>query len=253
MNEHRQLKFVFLPDGEDPDSLIRAQGKAGFDNFIDNATPGFEFLFQRLGQGLDLDTVDGQAKFAGLINPFIEKVPAGLLRTLLERRVAQTTGMGSVAGPAATPRPARVSRPDTSNRSVARLSDRLLTYVLKDPRLWTKAAEQTREEVRKSVDQLGLFGQVINYIDENPEAETEELLVHWSDHPQHRQLLAKAERSLEIDAAAIALEFGDGLLRLTEHVRTDLRKQALTALKDSPNDEALRKYWQLHGFGRDYS
>ena len=30
LNEHRLIKVVFLPDGEDPDSLIRSQGKAGF-------------------------------------------------------------------------------------------------------------------------------------------------------------------------------------------------------------------------------
>ncbi len=75
-----------MPDGEDPDSLIRSQGKAGFLRFIDNAMPGLEFLFQRLSQGLDLSSVDGRARLAGLVAPYLNKVPEGYLRTLLEQK-----------------------------------------------------------------------------------------------------------------------------------------------------------------------
>ena len=56
LNEHRQLKFVFLPNGEDPDSLIRTQGREAFDGFLNNATPGIEFLLKRLATEKNLRT-----------------------------------------------------------------------------------------------------------------------------------------------------------------------------------------------------
>ena len=70
LNEHRQLKFVFLPDGEDPDSLVRDQGPDAFTQFLNNATPGIEYLFSKLSEGLDLQSLDGRARFMGLANPF---------------------------------------------------------------------------------------------------------------------------------------------------------------------------------------
>ena len=60
------MKLVFLPDGEDPDSLIRAQGSAGFQAFVDKAMPGLEFSVSRLPRGWTWTSVDGRAKLAGL-------------------------------------------------------------------------------------------------------------------------------------------------------------------------------------------
>ena len=93
LNEHRQLKFAFLPDGEDPDSLIRTLGQSAFQGFIDNAVPALEFLLSRLADGLDLATLDGRAKFIGLASPYVEKITPGVLRDLVQARVRDLGGM----------------------------------------------------------------------------------------------------------------------------------------------------------------
>ena len=247
LNEHRTIKLIFLPDGEDPDSLIRAQGPAGFAKFVDNAIPGLEFLFQRLSQGLDLESVDGRAKLAGLVMPYVDKVPPGVLKTLLQQKVRDVTGLGGQAS--TNSGRARQARSVSSGSN--RLSERLLTLILKRPQMWQEIATEVRQPVLESEQQLGILSEIVNYLEKNPQADTEELLVRWSDDPRHPDLLQRARKTLEIDADALQGEFSEGLSRLCDSLRSQRRRQALTALKESPNVEELKKYWQLHGLGRD--
>lgn len=247
LNEHRTIKLIFLPDGEDPDSLIRAQGPAGFAKFVDSAMPGLEFLFQRLSQGLDLESVDGRAKLAGLVMPYVDKVPPGVLKTLLQQKVRDVTGLGGQAS--TNSGRARQARSVSSGSN--RLSERLLTLILKRPQMWQEIATEVRQPVLESEQQLGILSEIVNYLEKNPQADTEELLVRWSDDPRHPDLLQRARKTLEIDADALQGEFSEGLSRLCDSLRSQRRRQALTALKESPNVEELKKYWQLHGLGRD--
>ncbi len=249
LNEHRQLKLVFLPDGEDPDSLIRKQGKSGFETFVANATPGLEFLFQRLSQGLDLDSVDGRARLAGLISPYVEKVPEGVLKTLLQQKVADVTGLGRRGGAA----PVRTAPRVQQASGAGRLSERLLTLIVKKPELWASVADDLRANLLANAEQLGVLGDVLGFLDQHPQADIEEMLIHWGDDPRREQLLGAAHKVLEIDADALAAEFMDGVGRLGEMLQSAERRRALQQLKEAPNVDDLRKYWQQHGLGKDYS
>jgi len=245
LNEHRQIKLVFLPDGEDPDSLIRKQGRDGFLKFVDNATPGLEFLFQRLSQGLDLDSVDGRARLAGLVTPYIQKVPAGVLRTLLEQKVQETTGLG--ASTSSHPRPS--SRQKSTVSASSKLSERLLTLLLKQPPLWHEANAEARQGLLDARQDLGLLGELIGYVERHPQADTEEILVWWSDEPRYPDLLRRAQRGLEIGPAEMAAEFRDGIDRLYGNLLNYQRRQALAELKQNPDDKEFRKFMQSRGSG----
>ncbi len=240
LNEHRQIKLVFLPDGEDPDSLIRQQGRDGFLKFIDNAVPGLEFLFQRLSQGLDLDSVDGRARLAGLVTPYIEKVPAGVLRTLLLQKLQDATGLGASTAVRSKPSSQRKASPS----ALSKLSERLLTLLLKSPGLWHAAATETREGLLQESEQLGFLGALISYVEHHPEADTEELLVRWSDEERYPELLKRAQKTLEIGPDEMAAEFRDGLDRLYKNLLNHQRRRALAELKQNPDDAEFRKFMQ---------
>jgi len=101
LREGRSLKFIFLPDGEDPDSLVRKIGKKEFLNRVSQAMPGIEYLFQRLTEDLDLNAIDGRARLAELGLPMIEQVPDGVLKQLMLQRLADLTQLdvfGSALG-----------------------------------------------------------------------------------------------------------------------------------------------------------
>ena len=86
-----QISFLFLPDGEDPDTMVKKTGKEGFEQLIKDATPLPEFLIDSLKQKADIDRLDGRAKLAKLAKAMIQQMPKGILRSLIIERVALLT------------------------------------------------------------------------------------------------------------------------------------------------------------------
>src|SRR5271165_4759735 len=74
----RELKFLFLPEGEDPDTLVGAEGHDGFESRMKSALPLSEYLVRQLAQELDLSHVDGRAKLAALARPLFARMPEGV-------------------------------------------------------------------------------------------------------------------------------------------------------------------------------
>ncbi|SFP51325.1 DNA primase [Nitrosomonas cryotolerans] len=86
------IRFLFLPEGEDPDSYIHKSGKEAFEALIRSALPLSEFLFQTLLKGNDLKTSEGRAKLVRDAKPLIEKIAAPTLALMLIKRLAELTG-----------------------------------------------------------------------------------------------------------------------------------------------------------------
>ncbi|WP_424408267.1 DNA primase [Pasteurella sp. PK-2025] len=93
LEDGRQLKFIFLPDGEDPDSFIRQHGKAGFEDYIQHAHSLSEFLFSSLAPQVDFSTKEGKSKLAALAVPLINQIPGEMLRLSLRNTLAQKLGI----------------------------------------------------------------------------------------------------------------------------------------------------------------
>ena len=93
MEDGRQLKFIFLPDDEDPDSFIRQYGKQGFEEYIEKAQSLSEFLFAHLTPKVDFSSKEGKAKLAALAIPLIKQSPGDVLRLDLRNSLAKKLGI----------------------------------------------------------------------------------------------------------------------------------------------------------------
>jgi len=93
MEDGRQVKFLFLPEGEDPDSVVRNKGSQHLEHLFDNAAPLETFLFDQMAQGIDLNTMDGKARLSKLVAPYINLIPDGVFKTLLFKALADRTDM----------------------------------------------------------------------------------------------------------------------------------------------------------------
>ena len=93
MEDGRQLKFIFLPDDEDPDSFIRQYGKQGFEEYIENAQSLSEFLFAHLTPQVDFSSKEGKNKLAALAIPLIKQIPGDVLRLDLRNMLAKKLGV----------------------------------------------------------------------------------------------------------------------------------------------------------------
>ena len=93
MQDGRQARFLLLPDGEDPDSLVRQEGNDKLTARIVDATPLSDFLFQRLGQDLDPHNLEHRAKLATDASPLIAIIPKGIMRSMMHARLSKITGL----------------------------------------------------------------------------------------------------------------------------------------------------------------
>jgi len=90
--EQKSIGFVFLPDGEDPDSFVRSQGTEAFERMIVQATPLSDFLLRELATRCDLTSAEGKAKLVAEAKPLLTRLQTPLLRLQLVKRLAEASG-----------------------------------------------------------------------------------------------------------------------------------------------------------------
>jgi DNA primase len=87
--EGREIRFLFLPDGHDPDSLVGLEGRDAFEARFAGALTLSEYLVAGLKDQIDLSHADGRARFAEQARPLVTKVQPGVFRELLVARLSQ--------------------------------------------------------------------------------------------------------------------------------------------------------------------
>ena len=98
----KNARFLFLPDGEDPDDFVRKRGKAAFEALLARATPLSEFLLAELSAQHPPTSAEGRAALVAAARPYLAQITAPVLRALLRRRLAELSGLaGSRAARAA--------------------------------------------------------------------------------------------------------------------------------------------------------
>lgn len=98
LQDGRRARFLFLPEGEDPDTLVRSEGTDAFRARINqHAQPLADYFFQQLTEEADPRSLEGKAHMATLAAPLIDKVPGANLRTLMRQRLLEITGLSGEA------------------------------------------------------------------------------------------------------------------------------------------------------------
>lgn len=100
MKDGRQALFLFLPNGEDPDSIVRKEGAEGFAARLAQATPLSQFFFDELSKEINLGTLDGKARLAEKAKPLLAQIPDGAFGDLMRAQLTRITGVGVNPPPA---------------------------------------------------------------------------------------------------------------------------------------------------------
>lgn len=93
MIDGRQARFLFLPEGEDPDTRVQKLGAEAFEQELQKALPLSDYLFQSVDADDDLSSPDARARLHSLVLPLVEKLPKGVFRRLMEQELADRTGI----------------------------------------------------------------------------------------------------------------------------------------------------------------
>ena len=93
MEDGKSIRFLFLPEGEDPDSLIQKKGQTAFEQRIITATPLSSYFFDSLAGNASLDSMDERARLASAALPAIRSMKPCLLQQMMLERVSEMTGL----------------------------------------------------------------------------------------------------------------------------------------------------------------
>ena len=93
MTDGRKIQFLFLPEGQDPDSLVRQVGAERFIQQLQAAQPLEEFFFAAVAENIDTRTMEGRARMSKLAAPLLNRLPSGVFRELMFAQLAQRTGL----------------------------------------------------------------------------------------------------------------------------------------------------------------
>lgn len=179
MTDGRQLRFMFLPDGEDPDTLVRKEGKEAFEARMEQAMPLSAFLFNSLMPQVDLSTPDGRARLSTLALPLISQVPGETLRIYLRQELGNKLGiLDDSQLERLMPKAAEsgVSRPVPQlKRTTMRI---LIGLLVQNPELATLVPTLENLDENK-LPGLGLFRELVNTCLSQPGLTTGQLLEHY--------------------------------------------------------------------------
>jgi DNA primase len=248
--------FVFLPDGHDPDSLVKAEGTEAFNQRLREGLSLADFLFNHLSIDLRLDSLEGKSRLASLAKPFIEKVPVGVYRQLLWQRLSQLTGLDEQALKSAMPLAAPTVTPNTnyetakttptsqpkrhyqtmSNppklRSLAgrsSLSDKAIQLLLQKPDA-VLHLELTHIPLNGETD---LLLEIIKFCQAQPDSTSISILGAWQGTEEGQHLQALAEDTAFIPALNVEEELHDILNQLKVHQLNALLQQPSLGLAET--------------------
>ena len=199
------LSFLFLPDGEDPDSFVRAQGADAFRKLCDQALPLSDFLFNELTAQTDLASQEGRVRLATLAQPYIAKLTqAPLLTRALRNRLDALTGLETPRPPGERTRAtnrsspyARPARTQAQGRGAVQPSSWriLLLALLHDP----ARAGQLTDLPDASGAEAEALQAVISLAREHPEMSARDIVEHFRDRPEHPLLVQSAAELMHRD------------------------------------------------------
>ena len=122
LQDGKEVSFLFLPEGEDPDSYIRTHGQPAFMQLLDSDTlPLSAYLVRELTRDRKLDTQEGRAALIKDAKPLLDKIAAPLLGRLIKRQIAelahlQADEFGSMGDKASAARPPQHAAPRPQRR-----------------------------------------------------------------------------------------------------------------------------------------
>ncbi len=225
MKDGRQAFFLFLPEGEDPDSVVRRDGAPAFEAFLRAATPLSQFFFDSLSVDVNLATLEGKGRLAERAKPLLAQIPDGAFADLMQQRLTELTGVGARAAPPQTHVPAQRAHNTRGGvpapkRSLVRGAIALL---LQQPGL---ALELQPPYRFAALQQPGvpLLLDLLQVVIERPDIGTGALVEHFEGRDDHVALQKLASQSLPGDALKWRQEFLDvvtQLERLTRQQRVD--------------------------------
>ena len=233
MREGRQIKFIFLPEGEDPDTIVRREGEAGFQNRLKNAEAFSNFFFQSLSNNIELNTLDGRSFLVEKARPYLARLPDGVFQHMMVKKLAEISHVDSDKLSTliySASKPILKKQKDSVKPSGGPSPVRqLIRLLLEMPGLSEKV--DVKEFEGLDLPGVPLFIELVETIRLNPHMNYAGILERWRGTENGKHLAKLAQQSISLDDEGIQSEFFDALQWLVKQQRSQRTEQLLTKSK----------------------
>ncbi len=214
LREGRGARFLFLPEGEDPDSLVRNRGLAAFEALLAEALPLSQYFFDHLSATVDMGSIDGRARLVELAKPHLDRIPAGVFRDMLFEHLESLARHKVFDRPAAGQRKRSANRVSGQSGATQRTPMRVaLAHLVQNPALGG-TVDSLDSFADCDLPGFEIYRELVDFCARSPNMTTAQLLELWHDHPAQSHLAKLATWELHGDEKNLAREFRDAVTAL---------------------------------------
>ena len=254
--EGREIRFLFLPEGHDPDTLVGAEGRDGFEKRLASALPLSEYLVREVSADIDLSHADGRARFAEAARPLVAKLAHGLYRELVLERIAATIKLSSErlqelwgqAGRTPAPAPQKAATRAPANAGRGSLVRQAIVQLLQFPATAARVSAKERADLdRLQEPGIELLRELIDDLKRAPAQISAQVIERWADKPERESLEKLLQRQDVItNAAAAGAELRAALVKLAELADTQrLQELELKSRSAALDNLELQEFQRL--------
>ena len=247
-----RVGFMFLPQGEDPDTFVRTKGTEEFKKRVSNATALSTFLFDQLSMKTDTHTLDGRSRLVKLAEPFIKQIPGKILQQLLIEELGKRTHIAPTQlAELIGIKFVGISRAEISSKNNKTEStmpspmQQAVSLLLQYPEL---AQHITDARIYQTLNLKGaeVFNNLVTILHTHPQLTAAALFEHWRDTPYSQQLAKLAMRELLIPSEGLLEQFNDTLRSLVKlDLEQKLEEYQEKAVSGRLTDNEKAEYAQL--------
>ena len=252
ISDGKYMGFLFLPEGEDPDSYVRQYGKVSFEQQLKQAIPLSEFLFKELCSGINLQTSEGRAKLVSDVKPLLQQVKASALSVILLKRLVELSeiSQGELEDLLQIKRISSVHKmKKVSRKQPVTPYHWLILIILNNPSHVIKLDRNLLVKCSENTEEAAALKTLVDFLDAHPHLieskSTPSILTYLQDNPYKALLESIESETLEWgDAIDLEAEFLGALEKLQQMQRkkrmTELHSKALNKLTDEEKQELQR-------------
>ncbi len=246
MEDGHLVSFVFLPEGEDPDSMVRREGGEAYRERMSNGEPIAEFIFRTLLEQSDISRTDGRARFAAEFGKVISGLRPGMLRQMMLSDLATRTGLSESAIKSVLETP-------TSEHSASRskpaasidfsLTGQFISLLIQYPQFVKYVTElKGIEKLRDS--NIRLLVVVLKTVQKNPELNTASLVEKFRGTDYFAQVKLFAISRDNYSEAELEQKFKGIVMKIQERIIKQENQLKISQSDHTLDDEELQDFLQ---------
>lgn len=242
----RSVRFLFLPDNEDPDSMVRKESAGAFQRRIAQTTSFAEFFFSELLKQINLQDPSARAKLKEKALPLLEQLPHGLFREQMLEQLARHLRLDreKLSTLLSTQEPFVKTSKKQPPQTLTPLRLAIL-LLLQYPQL-IKIVEDPDQFATLQIPGIETLQRLVTILKTSSTLTTGGLLEYWRGENEYSHLVKLANWELELPEDSLAVEFAGALKRLAElNVEQTMEKLLTKASFEGLNQEERHQLQQL--------